>query len=409
VPGVPAATDEPATSTVSPATIAREWTRIGLTGFGGPPVHVALLRELVVVRRQWIDSTAFEDANAACGLLPGPASTQLGILLAYRLAGPMGAIVGGLGFILPAVILVLLSSVFVLAHAPPSWLRGAGAGAGAAVAAVAVRAGWGLVGPSRARAARARAARARPAWATRQRWGELRWAMYLLAGTAAAALAGAYVVFVLLACGLAELVIQRSPRTPAGQGANALGALFAHTAGPGGVGALAWTALKVGALSFGGGFVIVPLMQGDAVHVYHWMTNTQFLDAVALGQITPGPVTATVAAVGYAAGGIGGGVLASVVAFAPSFCFVFAGARRFERLRASPGPRSFLDGAGPAAIGAIFGAAITLAGALAEGWQFAVLAAAAVLLLPLRRGVVQTLLGAAALGAVLVLLGAPVP
>ena len=399
MPGAPAATDEPATNTVSLATIAREWTRIGLTGFGGPPVHVALLRELVVVRRQWIDATAFEDANAACGLLPGPASTQLAILLAYRLAGPAGAIVGGLGFILPAVILVLLSSVFVLAHAPPSWLRGAGAGAGAAVAAVAVRAGWGLVAPSRARAARA----------TQQQWGELRWALYLLAGTAAAALAGAYVVFVLLACGLAELVIQRSPRAPVGQGANALGALFTHAAGSGGVGALAWTALKVGALSFGGGFVIVPLMQGDAVHVYHWMTNTQFLDAVVLGQITPGPVTATVAAVGYAAGGIGGGVLASAVAFAPSFCFVFAGARRFERLRASPGPRSFLDGAGPAAIGAIFGAAITLAGALTESWQFAVLAGAAVLLLPLRRGVVQTLLGAAALGAVVALLGAPVP
>jgi chromate transporter len=150
-------------------------------------------------------------------------------------------------------------------------------------------------------------------------------------------------------------------------------------------------------------------MQGDAVHIYHWMTNTQFLDAVALGQITPGPVTATVAAVGYAAGGIGGGVLASAVAFAPSFCFVFAGGRRFERLRASPGPRSFLDGAGPAAIGAIFGAAITLAGALTENWQFVILAGAAVLLLPLRRGVVQTLLGAAALGAVLALLGAPVP
>ena len=399
MPGVPPATDEPARKTVSLATVAREWTRIGVTGFGGPPVHVALLRELVVVRRQWIDATAFEDANAACGLLPGPASTQLAILLAYRLAGPAGAIVGGLGFILPAVILVLLSSVFVLAHAPPSWLRGAGAGAGAAVAAVAVRAGWGLVAPSRARAARA----------AQQRRGELRWALYLLAGTAAAALAGAYVVFVLLACGLLELIIQRRPRPRMGQGGTALGALVPHVTGVGGMGALAWTALKVGALSFGGGFVIVPLMQGDAVHIYHWMTNTQFLDAVALGQITPGPVTATVAAVGYAAGGIGGGVLASAVAFAPSFCFVFAGGRRFERLRASPGPRSFLDGAGPAAIGAIFGAAITLAGALTENWQFVILAGAAVLLLPLRRGVVQTLLGAAALGAVLALLGAPVP
>ncbi|MGI8505496.1 MAG: chromate transporter, partial [Solirubrobacteraceae bacterium] len=171
------------------ATVARHWTRIGLTGFGGPPAHIALLRELVVTRMQWIDARTFEDANAACGLLPGPASTQLAILCGYRVAGPAGAIVGGVGFILPAVILVLALSTAVLSHAPPSWLRGAGAGAGAAVAAVAVRAGWALVGPSRARVGG-------------QRRVQLRWLLYVVAGAAAAALAGAYLVLVLLACGL---------------------------------------------------------------------------------------------------------------------------------------------------------------------------------------------------------------
>ena len=119
-------------------------------------------------------------------------------------------------------------------------------------------------------------------------------------------------------------------------------------------------------------------MQGDAVHVYHWMTNAQFLNAVALGQVTPGPVVATVAAVGYAAHGIGGGLLAAAVAFAPSFSFILLGGGRFERLRGNDAARGFLDGAGPAAIGAILGSAVTLAGALTEAWQFAVLAAAAV-------------------------------
>ena len=90
-------------------------------------------------------------------------------------------------------------------------------------------------------------------------------------------------------------------------------------ASAGGYGALAWTALKVGALSFGGGFVIIPLMQGDAVHVHHWMTNAEFLNAVALGQVTPGPVVATIAAVGYAAHGLAGGMLAASIAFLPSF------------------------------------------------------------------------------------------
>ena len=373
------------------ATVAREWTRIGVTGIGGPPAHIALLRELVVKRRRWIDARTFEDANAACGLLPGPASTQLAILCAYRIAGAPGAIVGGLGFIVPAVVIIIAVSGAVLGHAPPTWVRGAGAGAGAAVAAVAVRAASDLVGPSRARA---RAAG----------HSEWRWLVYALAGAASAALLGAYLVLVLLACGALELAIQRRETTPLGAGV-----LVPGVVATGGLGALAWTAFKVGALSFGGGFVIIPLMQGDAVHVHHWMTNQQFLAAVALGQITPGPVVATVAAVGYAAHGIGGAILAAAVAFTPSFCFVLAGGRRFEQLRASQGPRSFLDGAGPAAIGAIFGAAITLASALTEAWQFALLAVAAIALLALRRGVVQTLVAAAAIGAVAALAGAPLP
>ena len=118
---------------------------------------------------------------------------------------------------------------------------------------------------------------------------------------------------------------------------------------------------------------------------------------------------ATVAAVGYAAHGLWGGLLAALIAFAPSFSFVLVAGGRFERLRANPRARSFLDGAGPAAIGAIFGAAVALAAALSEPWQFGVLAAAGVALLVLRRGVVTTLLGAGAVGVVVALAGGPLP
>ena len=132
------------------------------------------------------------------------------------------------------------------------------------------------------------------------------------------------------------------------------------------------------------------------------MTDAQFLNAVALGQITPGPVVHTVAVVGYAAAGLGGGLLAALVAFAPSFAFILA--RRATASTAcapTTSARAFLDGAGPAAIGAILGSAVPLALALTETWQYAVLAAAAVvLLLALRRGVVLTLIGAGAAGAV---------
>ncbi len=374
--------------------IARAWGWIGLTGFGGPPAHIVLLRRLVVEREGWIDAHEFEDANAACGLLPGPASTQLAIFCAYRTGGIGGAIVGGLGFVVPAIVLILLLSLVFLARAPPLWIRGAGAGASAAVAAVAVHAARGLVGPSfkRVRADRARAGR---------------WTAYLVAAIAAAALIGPYLVLVLLACGLLELVLQRRPASLAAIQLGPFAALASLAARSGALGSLAWTAFKVGALSFGGGFVIVPLMQGDAVHVYHWMTNAQFLNAVALGQVTPGPVTATVAAVGYAAHGVVGGVLAALVAFAPSFSFILLGGTRFARLRADANARAFLDGAGPAAIGAILGAAITLTLALAHAWQFGLLAVAALAVLVLRRSVVGTLLGAAAVGVIAALAGAP--
>lgn len=175
----------------------------------------------------------------------------------------------------------------------------------------------------------------------------------------------------------------------------------------GGVGALAWVALKVGALSYGGGFVIIPLMQHDAVHTYHWMTAAQFLTAVALGQVTPGPVVQTVAVVGFAAAGVGGGLLASLIAFAPSFGFVLGGGPYFGRLRRNPRVQAFLTGAGPAAIGAIAGAAIPLGLSLAHLWQAGVLAVAAVWLVGLRRGVVTGIAGAALLGLVAYLAGGP--
>ncbi len=137
------------------------------------------------------------------------------------------------------------------------------------------------------------------------------------------------------------------------------------------------------------------------------MTNAQFLDAVALGQVTPGPVVQTVAVVGYAAAGIGGGLLAALVAFSPSFLFVLGGAPHFDAVRANLRIRSFLDGAGPAAIGAIIGVAVPLAFALRESWQFGVLAGAAIVLFALRRSVVLTLVLAAIAGVVAVHFGAP--
>jgi chromate transporter len=341
-----------------------------------------------VRRRGWLDEQDFEDAIAACNLLPGPASTQLAIYCAWRLRGRPGALVGGLAFILPGLLLIVALSALFLASSPPRWVLGAGAGAGAAVAAVAVQAGASLVPAS---------------WKRARQRSPLRWVAYALAGGVAAATVGPWLVLVLLGCGLLELILQRAVR-PSELAAIAPFAATGAAAIPG----LVWVAFKVGALSYGGGFVIIPLMQSDAVGRYHWMTGGQFLNAVALGQITPGPVVQTVAVVGYAAAGLIGGVLASLVAFSPSFAFILLGAPRFDRIRGDARARGFLDGAGPAAIGAIFGSAIPLTQALGHTWQYAVLAGALVLLLAVRRGVVLTLLSAAAVGVVLALAGVQV-
>lgn len=374
-------------------TIAAQWLRIGVIGFGGPPAHIALLRQLCVQRRRWLSDDEFTDGVAACNLLPGPASTQLAIYLAWRLRGGAGALVGGLGFILPGLVLILGLSALLLDGRPNRFVLGAAAGAGAAVAAVAVHAGVGLI----------------PASWSRPGVNRARWTGYLVAGAAAAALAGAWVVLVLLIAGAIEmLALRRDPTAPHDPGPptsrrrSTLAGLVGLGLPAGGLAAVAWVAFKVGALSYGGGFVIIPLMQHDAVDRHHWLTGSQFLYAVALGQITPGPVVHTVAVVGYAAAGLGGALLAAVVAFSPSFLFVLLGARHFERLRTNERVQAFLNGAGPAAIGAILGSAVVLALAIDHRWQWGVLALALVWLLALRRGVVAALAGAAALGLIAV-------
>jgi chromate transporter len=374
--------------------VLREWGRIGCIGFCGPPTHIALLRALCVDQQQWLAAEEFEDAIAACNLLPGPSSTQLAIYCAWRVRGRAGALLGGLAFIIPGLIVILALAVLFLSGSPPPWVRGAGAGAGAAVAAVAARAGLQLLPAS---------------WQRAHRSNRFRWIIYLTTGGAAAATLGPWLVLVLLGCGLIELAVQHAGTSAASHSLSPMPLLAATAVAGGGLISLCWVALKVGALAYGGGFVIVPLMQADAVNHHHWMTSGQFLNAVALGQITPGPLVQTVSVVGYAAAGIKGALLAAAVAFSPSFAFVLIGGRHFDQLRQNRHVRAFLDGAAPAAIGAILGSAFPLAKAITQPWQYAILAAAAVLLLLLRRGVVFTLLCAGAAGVIVTLAGGTVP
>ena len=201
-------------------TIVREWGRIGCVGFGGPPAHIALLRKLCVADRQWLAPDDFEDGLAACNLLPGPASTQLAIFCAWRLRGPAGAILGGVCFIVPGLVIILGLAALFLAPHPPGWIAAAAAGSGAAVPAVAVAAAVGLIPASWRRAAGA----SNPG--TRAAHG--RWIAYLMAGGVAAATVGPWLVIVLVACGLAEVAARTRPRfRPQGPGLPGPGAIRA--------------------------------------------------------------------------------------------------------------------------------------------------------------------------------------
>lgn len=381
---------------VSLRQVAREWGRIGCIGFGGPPAHISLLRELCVKKKKWLTDEYFEDAIATCNLLPGPASTQLSILCAWTVAGVPGAIIGGLAFILPGLVaIVALSSVF-LASAPPEWVLAMGAGASSALVAVALHAGFSVVPNS---------------WKRTQ--STFRWVGYVAAGALASVFAGSGVVVVLLGCGFFELLYRRG--VPRGSSLSIthfalfVGALEAGALRRGIDNSLLWVAFKVGALSYGGGFVIIPMMFNDAVHRFTWMSESQFLDAVVLGQITPGPVVHTVAVVGFAAGGVMGAIVTACVAFVPSFVMIGFGARHFERLRKNTSVRSFLDGAGPGAIGAILGVSVPLLMSLSEGWQWIVASIAVGLVFALRRSPFQVLLLAGGAGVLFVQFGAALP
>jgi len=384
--------DQPTEATPSLATIASLWLKLGATGFGGPPAHVALLRTMVVDQHGWISDEEFEHAVAATNLLPGPASTQLAIYCGWRLRRTLGALVAGTCFIVPGLILIIALAAALLSAGSPRWVSGAALGAGAAVPIVALRAASDLAIPSFRRSKGFFGARAR-------------WLVWITIGFVACITLGSALVLALVLCGAFEVLIEwyRHRRTPRSTAMVLPMVITGVAAVPG----LAWLAIKVGALSFGGGFVIVPLMQADAVKVHHWMTAPQFLAAVALGQITPGPVVQTIAVVGYAAGGVAAALLAAAIAFAPSFLFIIFGGSSFERLRTSPTAQGFLAGAGPAAIGAIAGTAILLSHGIEHLWQLPLLFLAVIWLLLARRGTVSILLFSGFTGAILGILGVP--
>ncbi len=311
--------------------LALFFLRLGTTAFGGPAAHIAMMEEHVVRRRHWLTREQFLDLLGAASLIPGPSSTEMAIYIGHRRAGWRGLVLGGVCFILPAALITFgLAWAYVRYGSLP---RAAGFlyGVKPVIIAVVVQALWVL----------GRAAIKSPTLA----------AIGVLA--VAASFAGLNALVVLLLAG-ALAVAARRPATPHGlpafgaPAAKVLGgagtAFVAGLAAPAGLAGVFLVFLKVGAVLYGSGYVLLAFLRADLVQGWHWLTESQLLDAVAVGQLTPGPVFTTATFIGYVLHGGAGALLATVGIFLPSFGFVAVSGPLVPRLRRSPHAAAFLDG-----------------------------------------------------------------
>jgi chromate transporter len=361
--------------------VARTFLRLGCVGFGGPVAHLALMQDELVDRRRWVDRDRYLQLIAVTNLIPGPNSSEVAIHLGYVRAGVLGGLAAGISFALPSLVIML----------GLSWLYFSGGDAG-----------W----------ARDLFDVVQPAVVAVIAWAALRLARGAIRGPATALIA--LVAFLLVALDLASEIpvllggaalglALRGPRPTGPVRLLAAAPIAGAAASLANLPALAWVALKTGLLMFGGGLVIVPLLEPE-VTSRGWLTRSEFLDGVALGQITPGPVTLTLAFVGWAAAGVLGALVASVLVYVPAFVGVLCGTGPFLRaFAANPWLKAALWGITPAVAGTIAGVVPGLAEASWSGWWpgAVILAVAGLALIRLSPAIV--LVGAAAVGLVVAL------
>lgn len=355
--------------------------RLGATGFGGPIALVATMERELVGGRRWFSLEEFKEGLAFAQLAPGPLAAQLAIYLGWRRGGARGAALAGLAFVAPSLLLVLAISMAYVRAGELAWMRATFYGVGAAVIGVIARGAFGL------------------ARRTLPREGLLIGVALLNAATVA--LTSRELVSVVLASGVAVMLI-RGP-VPAGAAPSLVPAWLAvglesGTASADTLWRLAVFFTEAGAVVFGSGLAIVPFLYGGVVQEHAWLTERQFVDAVAVAMLTPGPVVITVAFIGYLVAGPVGALIASLGVFLPVYVITVAGAPFYGRLSASPRVRGFVEGVTAAATGAIAGAVLVLAQrAIVDAPTAAIAALALLLPLAVRRLKDPVVLGAAAL------------
>jgi chromate transporter len=355
------------------AELALLFLRLGATAFGGPAAHIAMMEDEVVRRRRWLTREEFLDLLGATNLIPGPNSTEMAIHIGHRRAGWPGLIVAGGCFMVPAVVLV---SALAWGYVRFGRLPQVGAvmnGIKPVVIAIVMQALWGLC----------RTAVKTP------------WLALVAAGATAVNALGVHELIVLAGAGLL-MVLLRAPagkRTPVLFPA-ALPAAAAVAAAPFSMGALFLIFLKIGSVLFGSGYVLLAFLRADLVERLHWLSNSQLIDAIAVGQITPGPVFTTATFIGYLLGGARAALVATAGIFLPAFVFVALSAPLVPRLRRSVLAAAFLDGVNVASLALMVVVTWQLGrSAIVSYWTAALAVASAALLLRFRINSMYLVLG----------------
>jgi chromate transporter len=370
--------------------VAALFLKLGFVAFGGPAAHIALMRDEVVTRRRWVTEQQFLDLLGASNLIPGPTSTELAIYLGYARAGWRGLVLAGTLFILPAALISLaLAWVYVRYGSTPQavWLL---YGIKPVIIAVVVQAIWAL------------ARTAVKGW--------------LLAAIGALVLglyaAGVNEIVLLLGAGVLVMAARNAGRLRQRPRALVLllmlGAPALSTAGAASVDpvSLFFVFLKIGAVLYGSGYVLLAFLRNDFVVRLGWLTDQQLIDAVAVGQLTPGPVFTTATFIGYIVAGTSGAALATLAIFLPSFVFVAIVYPMVPRLRGSAWMSAFLDGVNVAAIGLMLAVTWQLGrSAVIDGPSAALALVATILLLRWRINSAWLIAGAGVIGTVVHWLG----
>jgi len=323
--------------------------RLGTLGFGGPVALVGFMHRDLVEERKWISETDYKEGLTLAQLMPGPLAAQLAIYLGYVHYGSLGATLVGVAFVLPSFLMVIALGAAYVAYGGLQWMQAVFYGVGASVIGIIAISAYKLTTKTIGR-------------------DKLLWAIYVCA-VAVTVVTESEIVWLFLIAGVLTWLVKAPPKNWIGRSGGAMAAMAAQLPAASTVASVIdWPVLlqialffgEAGAFVFGSGLAIVPFLYGGVVNEYHWLNERQFIDAVAVAMITPGPVVITVGFIGYLVAGLSGAVVAALATFLPCYLFTIIPAPYFRKHGKKPGLVAFIDGVTAAAIGTITGAVVVL-------------------------------------------------